>query len=365
MAFYGIDLHTDSFVTAKLSVNTCLSINKSPINVTKYFLQDESFHQFKKSLTKADYVIVEACANAFWFYDQIKDLVKECYILDVNKYKANTNKTDKLDAKKLSKKLAYYVMTNGDSDDLPLVYVPPKAVRELRALFTTYQLNKKTITQFKNRIHSIFTENGLDIPRKKIKNPEYRSQLLDLLSDACWQFQLKTLFVQLDAIQEETEKVKQLILETGYRLFRKEVELLVSIKGFSPFTAVALMTDVVDINRFPSVKKFCAYLRTAPKVKSSNDKTVIGSTNRFSRTLTCTIMSQSVEHFAKSCEHLAVFYTRVKQGKKASVSRMALIRKTLVCAYYMLKRNKPFKWVEPAFYNAKLNDLKKIEKAIA
>lgn len=361
MAFYGIDLHTDSFVAARLSVGKNAKINSSPIKVTKYYLQDESFQRFKESLTKEDYVIVEACTNAFWFYDQIKDLVKECYILDVNKYNANNKKTDKFDAKKLAKKLAYYVIVGGDEDDLPLVYVPPKKVRELRALFSTYKLNKKTITQFKNRIHSIFTENGMNILRKQIMNPEYRSQLLNMLPNDFWHLQLKTLFAQLDAINDETEKIKQMILELGYRLFRKEIELLVSIKGFSPFTAIALMSDVVDINRFPSVKKFCTYLRTAPRVKSSNDKTVIGPTNRYSRSLTCTLMAQSVEHFATAGEHLTTFYARVKQGKKAGVYRMAMIRKTLVCAYYMLKRNQLFKWMDEDLYREKLRELKKID----
>ena len=33
---------------------------------------------------------------------------------------------------------------------------------------------------------------------------------------------------------------------------------------------------------------------------------------------------------------------------------MALIRKTLVCAYYMLKRKKKFYWVDDKLYNEKL-----------
>jgi transposase len=226
---------------------------------------------------------------------------------------------------------------------------------------TLLKLNKKTIAQFKNRIHSIFTENGMNILKKQIVNPEYRAQLLSMLPNGFWQLQLKTLFAQLDAIEDETEKIKQMIHELGYRLFQKEIKLLVSIKGFSPFTAIALMSDVVDINRFPSVKKFCAYLRTAPKVKSSNDKTVIGPTNRYSRSLTCTLMSQSVEHFATAGEHLTTFYARVKQGKRAGVYRMAMIRKTLVCAYYMLKRNQLFKWVDNDLYREKLRELKKID----
>jgi transposase len=360
VAFYGIDLHTDSFVSARMDFQEGVSINKTSIKITKHYLQDASFQQFKDSLTKEDYVIIEACANAFWFYDQIIGLVKACYILDVNKYNASNNKTDKLDAKKLVKKLAYYVITNGDSDDLPLVYVPPKTIRELRALFTTYRLNKKTITQFKNRIHSIFTENGFNLSQKQISNPENRAKLLEAPINDIWKSQLKTLFAQMDMIEQETEKIKREIYQLGYQVFKAEITILLSIKGFSPLTAIALMSDVIDINRFPSVKKFCAYLRTAPKVKSSNEKTVIGSTNKFSRTLTCSLMSQSVEHFAQSCEHLGAFYARVKQGKKAGVYRMALIRKTLVCAYYMLKRNKLFYWTDNRLYNVKTREFNNI-----
>lgn len=358
MAFYGIDLHTDSFVSMKLVLEN--GLDKGTTSTAKYYLDPASFQKFKDTLTKEDYVIVEACANAFWFYDEINGLVKECYVLNVNKYKANINKTDKIDTKKLTKKLAYYVLTNGDSDDLPLVYVPPKEVRELRALFSTYKLNKKTATQFKNRIHSIFTENGIDIPKKQVANPENRTKLLGLPLADTWKRQLKILFIQLDHIEQETEQIKQFIYELGYQLFREEIAILLSIRGFSPLTAIALMSDVVDINRFPGAKEFCAYLRTAPRVKSSNDKTKIGPTNHCARSLTCTLMSQSVEHFATAGGYLETFYERVKKGKKAGVYRMALIRKVLVCAYYMLKRKKLFNKVDEKLYKKKLREFRNI-----
>ena len=307
MAFH-IDIHSDSLIDAKLT-------SDGKIQSTKYYLTPDSFQKFKDQLSKEDYVLVESCSNAFWFFDQIKSLVKECYVLDVNKFKASINKTDKIDAKKLVKRLAYYVNTNGDDSDLPLVYVPPKKVRELRALFSTYQLNKKTMTQFKNRIHSILRQNGFTTYGMKEVNTKLYTRILELPLSDTWIFQLKTLLKQLEALDQETKNIKQKIYEFGYQLYPKEIELLLSIKGFSVFTAIALMCDVVDINRFSSVKKFCAYLRTAPKVKSSNEKTIIGSTNRYSRSLTCTLMAQSVEHFAKAGDYLDLFMNGLKKVK--------------------------------------------------
>ena len=176
--------------------------------------------------------MVESCSNAFWFYDQVISFVEDCYVLDVNKFKASINKTDKIDGKKLVKRLAYYINANGDDSDLPLVYVPPKPVRELRALFSTYQLNKKTMTQFKNRFHSILRQNGFTLTRLKEINPEILTKITEIPLNDTWKFQLETILSQLEILEMETAKIKQKIIESGYRLFPKEIELLLSIKGF-------------------------------------------------------------------------------------------------------------------------------------
>jgi transposase len=152
-------------------------------------------------------------------------------VLDVNKFRAGINKTDKIDAKKLVQRLAYYVNAKGDSKDLPLVYVPPKEIRELRALFSTYQLNRKAGTQFKNRIHSLLKENGYCLPRKAIFSLESRVKLWELPLDKTLRFQLKTLFKQLESLEQETEQIKAEIYKLGYKLYPKEVELLISISN--------------------------------------------------------------------------------------------------------------------------------------
>jgi transposase len=358
MIFHSIDLHLDSFLDTRLSFEEGLEQGK--IKTTKYFLDEGSLQNFKTQLGKEDYIIVEACTNSFWFHDQVKDLVKKCFILDVNKFKQNINKTDKIDGKKLVKRLAFFVLANGDQEDLPTIFIPPVEVRELRGLFSTYQLNKKTTTQFKNRVHSILKQNGIAVLRKEISEPAFRTKLLALPLSQAWRMQIQLLFKQIENIEQETEELKKAIYQLGNQLFPKEIELLLSIKGFSPLTAIALMADVVNIDRFPCVKKFCAYLRTAPRVKSSNKSTTIGSTNKFARSLSCSLLTQSVNHFAQSGDHLNAFYERVKTGKKAGVYRMAIIRKILVCAYYMLKRKKQFYWTDDKLYKAKMVAFKKL-----
>ena len=352
MKFHGIDLHHDSLLDT--------IANKDDLNnlkSKKYYLSGESFKEFKESLSKDDYVLVEACSNAFWLYDEIKNLVKDCYILNTIKFRGNINKTDKIDGKKLVKKLSYYVLFDGDQHDLPTIYIPEKGIREIRGLFTTHKLIKKQINQSKSRIYSILKQNGV----QKSKAEMYNINILmkDLNIEESWIYQIELIFNQLSFLEIQKNRIENKIKEIGYKIFKKQIELLIGIRGFSIMTAIALMTDVVDINRFTSVRKFCAYLRTAPKVKGSNEKNKIKNTNKQSRSLAISFLSQSVNHFAVASDYLTSFYERIKKGKKAGIYRMAIIRKVLVGVYYMLKRKKQFYWLDENNYNRKLNEMRR------
>lgn len=227
------------------------------------------FEEFKEGLKKEDVILVEATTLSFWFYDQVIDRVRDCYVLNSHKMESGGNKTDKIDANKLLDRLSYNELMESDPAKLPYVYVPPQAVRELRGLLTTYQLLKKQITQSINRIHSIYKQNGIRLERKKLSCKTARETILsEMPLPTLWKVQVVTLINTLEAVEVEKRQMQDLICLQGYKLFPREVELLISIKGFSPLTATALMADVVRVERFPDSKKFCCYLRTAPRVRA-------------------------------------------------------------------------------------------------
>ncbi len=173
-------------------------------------------------------------------------------------------------------------------------------------------------------------------------------------------YQVTSLLGQLVGVETQIKELRDIIVQYGYTLFPGEVDLLITIKGFSYFTATAFMADVVDINRFSSVKKLCSYLRTAPKIKESNNKSMIGNVNRTSRSLTCSILTQSVQHFKTACEYYNNYYERLRAKKSAGKTRLALIRKVVVAAFHMLNRNQKFKWYKQENVDNKNNELKRI-----
>ena len=357
MAYYGIDIHSDSATCAMIKNER----RQHDIKIFSCPVFGAGFERFLKGLTEEDVILIEATTLSFWFYDQVKDKVRDCYILNSNKLTVQGNKTDKIDATRLVKTLTYNELMITDPAELPYIYVPSEGVRELRGMFTTYRLNQKMLTQSMNRIHSVFKQNGMKIDRKSLSSKKFRgNELLHYNLSSVWMVQVVSLVNTIDALETEKKQIKDLICFKGYKLFPKQVTNLISIKGFSPLTAVALMADVATIDRFSSSKRFCSYLRTAPRVTASNATVHLGRTNKQGRSLTCTLLTQSVNHLSSAGPHFTEFKARIKKGKKPCTVRMAVIRKILVSAYHMLKRDQLFHWVDEKSYEKKLTELHRV-----
>lgn len=351
MKFYGIDLHHDNFTVV------CTD-EKNQESRWKEYLGEKGLRKFLAKLSGDDYVAVEACTNAFWFYDRVIERVKECYVIDPWKFSENVKsnkKTDKVDAKKISKKLKYRVMAGGDEEDLPTVYVPLMIVRELRSLFSTYKMLVKQKTMMKNRINSLVIQQGkylgnkIDIERQEVKEMILRMRLPETTV-----FQVELLYEQIESLEGRRKALKEKILEEG-SYFQDEIEILMSMKGVSAFIAIAIMADVADISRFATSKKLTSYLRSAPKVDSSNRSEKIGRVNRHSRKLSMEMLLQGLVHVIKSSNYLENFYIYKRGGsKKAGKARVAVARKTFTYMYQMLKKKEYFRWRDPKNHERKI-----------
>jgi transposase len=301
----------------------------------------------------------------------VEERVKECYVIDPWKFLTISNankKTDKIDAVKLARKLKYYILCERSGDEFPTVYIPTKEVRELRSLFTTYDLYKREATAYRNRISSLFREHGIcikgnkdidNIDQKFLNSFSGRHKLPETVKS-----QILILQTTLKQLNEVKEKVKQEILSCG-RIFIKEINLLTSIKGISPFTAIAIMSEIGEIGRFKGPKQFCSYLRAGQKIDSSNLKKKVGSICKRSRKLVMTLLMQSINHFRDSSRKMNAFYDRKICGKSAGKVRVAIARKILVIIYYMLTRNMEYYYRDKNNQQNKINDYERFLKKIA
>lgn len=355
--FYGVDLHSDNVKAAILGEE-----ENTPRTIRCSF-DSESFQKFLEGLTREDYIAVEVSTNTFWFYDLVVERVKECIVIDPYQFAIISKsmvKTDKRDAIHLARFLRYAVMTG---EKLPAVYVPSKDVRELRRLFATHEFLKKQNVMNKNRIHSLLKQNGYKYPKESLDKKGVRQIIFGLPLNDTLKMELGLIYDNVERLTDMLKMMKKEILAKGI-IFRKEIEILTSIKGISVYMAIGIMSDVVDVNRFPNVKRFCSYLRSAPKVDSSNQTTRIGRINRQARKLSMNLLIESINHF-RLCDKYAQFYDKKKIGKSVGKVRIAMVKKVLTAIYHMLRKEEYFYYIDNKSHHTKLTSYENYLKKIA
>ena len=332
MRFLGIDLHTNCF--------TCCYLEENGQRRTATFKLDTAgINEFRSTLDKSTYVLIEATINTFAFVELFQDAVAETVIANTNKLRIisfTDKKTDRVDAEKLARIIKTQVLS-GEEQVHP-VPIPPNVVQDLRALFTTYRLLTKEITITKNRIHSLLKQNLFQISREQVFNKKNRGAIRKISSDSTLSFQFNLLFDCLEKLEEAMVKLTEHILVAAAP-FIHEIDILTSKKGVSVMAAAAIMSDIISIDRFPDSKHFASYLRTAPRVESSNEKTVIKRTNKAGRKMAMVFLSQSAHHCRDADPNLARWYERLTEYKKKGLVRMALCRRVLTQLYQMLKKD--------------------------
>lgn len=363
VSYYGIDFHVNRFTYHVIRVHEDGSIERE----TKTLYVDEIWTKFIPHLTKNDYICLEALTGSFCFSTILKKYVKEVLVLnpyDLKQITASSKKSDKIDARKLANMLKYHIESKDSGDNFPEVYIPGEEVRELRSLFTTYNLLKKEKGQLKNRIHSIMKDNLISYKATNYFRHFNRGTINNLKISDVYKIQMEILYKQLLNTEEMQNQAKDEILKHGLKNFEREIYLLLGIKGISDLIACALIADFGDIKRFKTANKFVAYMRSSPRLHSSNEKTYNGKIDKKGRKLSFSLLLQGLTHIKNGNPNFLDFYEKKINGKSKGKVRSAIVRKTFVTIYYMLKNNDEYKFKDEKTYDKKVKEIERFKKKL-
>ena len=361
MRFIGLDCHSNNFRYFILGEKG----DKGPQGTITF--QTNGFERWLSQLTKEDYVAIEVSTNTFAVYDILKPLVKECHILDPRKLREIHQaavKTDKFDAYKIASRLRYAILTDSKKEEFPTVFVPDQTIRKLRRLFSSLRMLKEDAAAFKNKIHSITKYENICIPKQLVNRVKFRELIKGFGLSEIALNQINCFLNVLDTIKNEIKSLEEQIILTSEPI-KEEVKIITSVQGISLLGAIGMMSDIADIKRFETSRKLCNYLRTAPKIDSSNDKTIIKSVNKQSRKLSLHFLIQGFPHIKKNSQHYLSFYERKINGKSAGKVRIAICRKLITAIYYMLTRKEYYNCRNEDNHNRKLKQYENILKKIA
>ena len=245
---------------------------------------------------------------------------------------------------------------SGEQTISPVV-VPPVEIQELRGLFSTYRLLKKETTQTKNRIHSLLKEKLYGFTQEEIFTQKQRKMIREIEKGSVMSCQINILFDILEFTEAQIECLQDKIKEYA-EPYIKEIEILTSMKGISVFIAIAIIADIIRVERFRNSKAFTSYLRSAPKVANSNTSVNIRGTNKKGRKLSSSLITQSLHHVLNASKKLDEWYSRLTQFKKAGLVRCGLRRRIFAEIYQMLKKGEYHYGREVEKHEAKMRQYK-------
>lgn len=350
MRYHGLDLHKGS---------VAVSIRDEVGHEVRYMARVETA-SYVATLGPQDSVALESGCGSFLWAERIQLRGAHCMVIDPYRFRIirdSWHKTDRHDAGALS--LALWTSAQSGELVLPEVWQPSPEVRELRRLFSHWQLLNNQSRQLKAQVQSVLVENGITerkLGMRMVDNPTAGQQMMATLGlTAASLFSIGMSLGILAQLKEQKKSLQREIYRAG-QPFEEQMRLLIGIRGVTPLLALGFLSEVGDIRRFRSLRSLLAYLGVVPTVRSSGGTTRVGRLNRHSRSLARTLFTQAVLHLVDSSPQLGHFYRELVARRGYGRARIAILRKTFGMMRRMLLSNTPYRWKEEVLYQKKLKD---------
>jgi transposase len=295
-----------------------------------------------------DRVVIEICSIAGWVCDLVRALGIEIQVANTSeevwRWRKVRRKNDRRDALKAAQLSAV--------NQVREVYVPEKEMRQWRALITYRQRLVQRRTKIKNHIRDLLQREGEMMARRQgawtLRGLAQLEELVQPLSsvetDELWRGELALELTQLRAVQQQLDTVEEKLNVLGAADAR--VQLLRTIPGVGPRLAEAIVTLLVDPNRFGKAGEVSAYIGMVPKELDSGETERRGRItrqgNRIVRSLLVEVTWLGLRHNPWVREN----YQRISGGKKSrkKIAVVAVGRKLLVRCWAMLRDGTPWHW---------------------
>ena len=324
MHYVGLDLHKEKVY------GTILDENGTMIKEGKFRNKKEEFIQFFQDIHEAE-VALEATGFCHPIYDLIRDMgynVSVAHPLKTRLIGEAKIKTDKIDAKVLAHLLR--------GDLLPTSYIPDKDVRNFRDIVRQRAYLVRLRTQMKNKIHSELSKRWI--------NPDIPDIFTNKGKESLRKMRIETVDRYLDIINSLDECINE-ISEEIKSIGRKndDIQLLMTIPGIGYYSALMILGEIGDINRFQDSHRLCSYAGLVPTTHQSGNTLYHGHITRSGSKWLRWILIQSTLIHVRHDTHLTRFYHKLARKKGKKIAVVATANKLLRVIYQMLKNKEQFK----------------------
>lgn len=280
---------------------------------------------------------VESCRGYEWFVDLLKDIGLTVHLAnpyDLALIARSRSKSDKVDSKILMELLAMGF--------LPKCYQPTAEERSLRERLRWRCHLVRNATRLKLRVHALVDKENLGL---QIGSRIFRGKERQLLE----KIQLKSqgrqeLFIKHLRLLNQVEKAIEIeddwITKTAKT--NPDAQLLISVPGIGPFTALTILAEVGSIARFKRSAQLVNFAGLVPSIRQSATTKHAGPITKQGPPLLRWVMVQSAWIAIRNCQQLRYFFLSVSKRCGRHGAIVATARKLLEIVFRILRDQKPF-----------------------
>ena len=323
MRIIGCDLHARQQTLAMLDTTTGEVAEKTLTH------EGNNVREFYSTLAGPVRVGIEATGSMQWFVNLMEELGIECQVghpATIRAAEPRKQKHDRRDADLILKLLV--------ENRFPSIWLPPKELRDLRALLLHRHQWVGMRTRVQNALQAIALANGLRRgPSLWSQDGQRAIASLPLAPHTAHRrSELQTLYMKFEA---EIEKLNKRVEEQACG--RPGALRLMTHPGVGPVTALATDVFLGDPRRFADGKRLASYVGMIPTEYSSAGRQRFGGLSKQGNPLLRFLWCEAAVHAVRRDPELQRFYRRKLIQKCLGKARVAVARKLGIRLWIMLR----------------------------
>lgn len=274
--------------------------------------------------------VIEASGTYRWLYDLLRPhgVVLLAHPLRLRAMIQRRSKTDKLDAQLLANLLRI--------NQIPLAYIPPQPYQQLRELTRCRARLGRDQAEAKIKLRALLARQNREAPFRVPFGPRglawFGQQdfgpIENLVRDELLA-RLAHYRRQLTILDEHLARCPQDF---------PQIEALTDICGIALFSALLMVAELGEVERFRTAKQVGAYAGLTARVHQSGSHCYRGSITRQGSPWLRWILVEAAMKAIRHDAPLKNFYTRVRKRSSAKIARVAVARKLAEICWKRLRR---------------------------
>lgn len=209
-------------------------------------------------------------------------------------------------------------------------------IRKLRSLVRERSFLVQLRASLQCRLEGVVTREGKHLMKTGTSSKKGTEEILAGANHE-WK---RSVHMKLDI----TKYIDEIETELRQEIQTPLMKLLTTIPGVGVITALTWIAEIGNFSLFKTPEKLCAFAGLVPTERSSGGVQKLGHITKAGSTHLRYMAVEAAMHIRNESktERLYEFYEKIKTKKGAMCGRVALARKMLSIAWYMVKKNEPY-----------------------